>query len=138
MIKNRDLRDFNHQKGDGGEKVVKTNSQLAKETFSEGAQTGVIISEDVRDYDKYRYVDFHIENKNQHIKVGYSLNVTHDKDGNPKSDLAKLLKRFGLDVTKNPDTNELVGKKVNFFVTTEDKDGKTYFVILRDSLNPNK
>lgn len=110
--------------------------------IDEGKHIGVIISVERNNESKYDYLDVWIEAGEYRVKAGYNASIVIDgKDKKPRSELAKLLNRFGLELKageKVDPMKSLIGKKCGFVTIDENKNGNTYSNVKRDSVKPVK
>jgi len=105
----------------------------ASKKIEDGVHTGAVVDVEYRD-DPYEYTDVVIELPDKvQIKASYPTMIC------PTSKLGRLLVRFGqkLEIGNDLDPNKiLVGRRVVFQTTSEDKGGVRYSKVLTESLQP--
>ncbi|MHA1865010.1 MAG: hypothetical protein ACTSWZ_00765 [Candidatus Heimdallarchaeaceae archaeon] len=90
----------------------------------------------------FEYLDFYFKltdvEGNPEVKYGVPYNFSVGKDGKPRSKLAKLLEKLGVDVTKEIDTDELVGIEGTVMTINEETDRGVFARIVPESIKVSK
>lgn len=102
-----------------------------------GQHTGKIVKVESRD-EPFEYTDFVVEVDDYpsvQLKIGGPTNVSVDKNGKPKSKLAILLERLGVDLSADEiDEQEAVGKQISFTTTNEKTPKGTFARIIPETI----
>jgi hypothetical protein len=115
-------------------------------TLAPGIHKGKIKDISERPVNDYVYIDIVIEVEGRELRYSAPDNITLDEQNNPKSKLAKLLKKFGFTLSEGQDITVedmkiMLGSDVE--VETEHKNGKdgnTYseIISIRPVINGKK
>jgi len=116
--------------------LTTTPKKIEFKTLPEGMHKSAITGVQKTNRSEFEYIEFTIDVPEQEMTIKHSIsfNVSYDKEGEPKSQLAIFLKAIGFDITKPVDLESAVGKKITFMSKNKTVGDSVYPRVLNESV----